>query len=148
MCDQARVDDAGDECGYRYDEREDAGTVAAFDDRTEQYNERHIRDEVLPIGMPEHVRKEAEIVERRFPIERMAAVLSARYDKKRRRKVPVEHVTVEQHNYRTDDDKGKRNGRVVGYADFSAYFGMFLHGDSIVERTSRLKRFLRIFLRI
>ena len=94
--------------------------------------------------MSEHVRKESEVIERRFPVERMAAVLSARYDKKRRRKVPVEHITVEEHNYRTDDGKGKRNVRIVRYADFRAYFDIFLHGDSIIERTPHLKRFFTV----
>jgi len=98
MRDQTRVDDACDKRGYRYDEREDTRSVAAFDDRSEQQNERHIRNEVLPIGVSEHVRKETKIIERCFPVERMAALFSARYDKERRRKVPVEHIGIEEHD--------------------------------------------------
>ena len=98
MRDQTRVDDAGDECGYRYDERKDARSVAAFDDRTEQQNERHIRNEMLPIGVSEHVRKKAKIIERCSPIERVTAVFSARYDKECRRKVPIEYIGIEQHD--------------------------------------------------
>ena len=55
--------------------------------------------------------------------------------------MPVEHIGIEQHNHRTDDRKGKRNGCVVGYTDFRMYFGLFLHNDSIMERTPLLKRF-------
>ena len=91
--------------------------------------------------MSEHVRKEAKIIERRFPVERMAAVSSAGYDKERRRKVSVKHIRIEEHNDGTDDDKGKRNGSIVGYADFRSCFSIFLHGDSIIKAASCLKRF-------
>ena len=55
--------------------------------------------------------------------------------------MPIEYIRVEQHDHGTDDDKGKRDGRIVRYTDFFAYFGMFLHGDSIMERPPLLKRF-------